>query len=310
MTPLVSVMIPCYNATKTLPLALASLFAQTYKNWECIIVDDGSKDHLIDLVKSVNDNRIRFYRFEKNYGRAIARQQALDMACGEYLCMIDADDWIYPWKIERQIQVMETNPNLAVLSTGMAIVDNQYNLVATRSTGQNLEYLRIYPTLSQPKFPPIAHAPSIIRMSIAKQHNYNQKFRFTEDSDFLLKIILQHSYGIISDLTYVYSEIESVNLQKILESQKYGRQMFQQYKEVNPLYVYKNNTVIYIKGLAYFVGFNLGFGKYILERRSQKPTKEQIETFMNARQIVYNNGAKMFVNTPYKNMFEHQTFDK
>ncbi len=94
MRPLVSVMMPCYNSAGTLPLALASLVAQTYENWECILVDDGSTDRPIDIVEQASDKRISFFRLDRNMGRGVAQQAALDYATGDYLCMLDADDWL------------------------------------------------------------------------------------------------------------------------------------------------------------------------------------------------------------------------
>jgi len=68
MMPLISVLMPVFNAAHTLPLALASLQAQTYENWECIVVDDGSRDNPAAMVKSVGDARIHFYCLDRNHG--------------------------------------------------------------------------------------------------------------------------------------------------------------------------------------------------------------------------------------------------
>ena len=76
MMPLISVVMPVFNATDTLPLALASLQAQTYDAWQCIIVDDGSTDNPEHIINAVGDSRIQYHRLDRNHGRGYARQYA------------------------------------------------------------------------------------------------------------------------------------------------------------------------------------------------------------------------------------------
>ena len=131
--PLVSVTIPYYNAAATLPEALASLVAQTYTHWECILIDDGSSDYAHTVVEQIADARCRTIRLPQNMGRGVARQVALDQARGELLCKLDADDWIYPAKIERQVAAMAALPDVALISTGIAVVDAKNDLVGVRA---------------------------------------------------------------------------------------------------------------------------------------------------------------------------------
>ena len=89
-SPLVSVMMPCFNAAETLPMALASLLAQTHARWEAVIVDDGSTDATWDVLRAVDDPRLRVERFPENRGRGAARQRCLEMARGDFLSMLDS----------------------------------------------------------------------------------------------------------------------------------------------------------------------------------------------------------------------------
>ncbi|QPC82035.1 glycosyltransferase family 2 protein [Phototrophicus methaneseepsis] len=296
MMPKISVIIPCYNAAQTLPIALASLLAQTYDNWECIVIDDGSSDRPIDIVDAANDTRIHFHRFEENRGRAAARQYALEMADGSYLCMIDADDWIYPHKLALQAKFMSQHPEIAVVSTGMAIVDEQNKIVRARVATQ--DDVRLYAPLGHPQFPPIAHGPSMIRLDIAKQHQYDPSFRLSQDVDFLLKMLIDHPFAALHDLTYVYSEITSVNLKKILETHSYSRQMFLKYRQKYPSDVYRNIAVIHLKNLIYFMAFNLGFGEQMIKRRSQQPSSNEVKNFYNAWDTV-----KMMLENVFSNKY-------
>ena len=112
MKPLVSVITPFYNAKDTLLYSLRSLLHQSYQNWECILIDDGSDDNPQSVLSRIHDSRILYHRFEKNRGRGAARQYALDQAKGDFLCFLDADDWMYPHKLESQINTMQDHPGL------------------------------------------------------------------------------------------------------------------------------------------------------------------------------------------------------
>ena len=89
----VSVVIPVYNGMPKIKLAISSLQSQTYLNWEAIIVDDGSNDGTAEYLDSLTDSRFIVHHFGRNYGRPYARQKALDIATGDYLAMLDADDF-------------------------------------------------------------------------------------------------------------------------------------------------------------------------------------------------------------------------
>ena len=106
--PLVSVMMPCYNAERTLPMALASLHAQSYQTWEAGAVDARSTDGTWAISEACGDPRVAVSA-SQNRGRGAARQR-LEMARGELLSFLDADDWLFPVKLERQVALMTKHP--------------------------------------------------------------------------------------------------------------------------------------------------------------------------------------------------------
>ena len=107
--PLVSIMMPVYNGLPYIKASLESLYRQSYSNWECIVVDDGSTDGTTQFLNSLTDKRIRVFRFKKNKGRSAARQKALEEACGKYLAMLDADDIYHPEKLKKQVDILENS---------------------------------------------------------------------------------------------------------------------------------------------------------------------------------------------------------
>ena len=108
---LVSIITPTYNCGEFIARTLDSVRAQTYKNWEMIIVDDCSTDNTSEVVAEYikNDNRIKYVVLEKNSGAAVARTRAMELAEGSYMAFLDSDDIWMPDKLERQIKWMEEN---------------------------------------------------------------------------------------------------------------------------------------------------------------------------------------------------------
>lgn len=111
MLPKVSIVTPVYNSETYIAKTIESVLRQTYTNWEMIIVDDKSTDTSAQIVQAfkAQDSRIQFFQLEKNSGAAIARNKATEIAAGQFIAFLDADDLWYPDKLERQIKLMRDN---------------------------------------------------------------------------------------------------------------------------------------------------------------------------------------------------------
>ena len=106
---LVSVIMPTYNCERFIRESIDSVLAQTYINWELLIVDDCSTDETESVVRSFSDPRIRYMRNEQNMGAALTRNRALKEAKGRYIAFLDSDDLWLPEKLERQIDFMQAH---------------------------------------------------------------------------------------------------------------------------------------------------------------------------------------------------------
>lgn len=109
MDGLVSIIMPSYNTAEYIPDSIKSIQAQTYENWELIIVDDCSTDNSMEVIRSFNEPRIKLLQNEKNSGAAISRNYALREAKGKWIAFLDSDDTWVPEKLEKQIKFMEEN---------------------------------------------------------------------------------------------------------------------------------------------------------------------------------------------------------
>ena len=135
MNELVSIIVPAYNTGKYIGRMIRSVQAQTYSNWELVIVDDCSTDDTRAVVESFDDERIRYFRNERNKGAALSRNYALREARGRWIAFLDSDDIWMPEKLERQIGYMKEN--------GYAFTYTDYRVVSPE--GKLLPYVFVAP---------------------------------------------------------------------------------------------------------------------------------------------------------------------
>jgi teichuronic acid biosynthesis glycosyltransferase TuaG len=109
--PLVSVVIPAYNAALFIEETLNSILQQTYNNYEIIVINDGSTDNTEGVVKSISDNRIQ-YHYKKNEGVSIARNFGFLLTKGDYIVFFDADDLMTPDFLEKRVEKLQANNNI------------------------------------------------------------------------------------------------------------------------------------------------------------------------------------------------------
>ena len=115
--PLVSVLIPVYNAGAFINESIDSILNQTYKNLEIIIINDGSTDNSEDGIKSFKDNRIKYLKNEKNLKLIKTLNIGLQLCTGKYIARMDADDIAVPTRIEKQVAFMELNQDVVASGT-------------------------------------------------------------------------------------------------------------------------------------------------------------------------------------------------
>lgn len=136
-TPLVSVITPTYNTEAFISDTIDSVRAQSYTNWELVLVDDASSDRTVEILNSYAaiDDRIKVHILETNSGAAIARNTAIENASGAYIAFLDADDLWKPEKLTKQIAFMQEK-NIAVSFTSYELMDE-----AGRSLGKMVKAL-------------------------------------------------------------------------------------------------------------------------------------------------------------------------
>lgn len=107
MRPLISIVVPVFNVRQYIEETIHSIQAQSYKEWELILVDDGSTDGTREYLETINNPRIRVIFLKENIGAAKARNKGVAEAKGKYVSFMDADDLWVPEKLEKQVEFME-----------------------------------------------------------------------------------------------------------------------------------------------------------------------------------------------------------
>ena len=128
--PRVSVMIPTFNCARFLGLAIDSVLAQTYHDYEIVVVDDGSTDNTRECIAKYGV-KVRYFH-QTNQGLSAARNLALDYATGEFIAYVDADDLWFPGKLEAQVTFLDSHPECGLVHTEVSVIDEQGKVLHAR----------------------------------------------------------------------------------------------------------------------------------------------------------------------------------
>lgn len=135
--PLVSIIIPTYNRAHLIIDTLLSVQAQTYQNWECIVVDDASTDNTAELVKALKDDRIIFLSLSKKGNANVARNKGVEMASGEFIAYLDSDDRYLPNHLETGLQILQNEEADLVISSCSVLWNDSKTVRITRQPNNN-----------------------------------------------------------------------------------------------------------------------------------------------------------------------------
>ena len=198
MNPLVSVVVPAYNASKTILETLDSINSQTYKNLECFVVDDGSLDS--DKLYTVIEKFLSFENFsyirKENGGVSSARNLGASMASGEFLMFVDSDDMIAPTYIEKCLNKYHKNPELSLVCTNVQEFER-----STLKISHDVVPLSKF-IFHNAIFPCVA----LIRTERFKKiGGYDESLKVCEDWDLYITLLKENSnYQVIDEYLYLY----------------------------------------------------------------------------------------------------------
>ena len=194
----ISVIIPVHNRAAMLKRAVKSVLAQTYKDFELIVVDDGSTEDLLEVRSLVEQNGHCFLVLEKNLGVAVARNFGIKQAKGRWLALLDSDDVWLPEKLEKQIQFLEKNPELRIMQSqerwyrGGEFVNPRY--IHQMPEGEEVFYRSL-------KLCCISSSSVVFeKFLFDEMGGYDEQLWVCEDYDLWLRISAKYQVGLLKEV--------------------------------------------------------------------------------------------------------------
>jgi glycosyltransferase involved in cell wall biosynthesis len=185
--PKISVILPVYNAEKYLKEAIDSILGQTYTDFELLLLNDGSTDGSEKIIQSYDDSRIVYLKNEKNEGLIFSLNKAIDLAKGEYIARMDADDIALPGRFAKQLLYLENN-DVSVLATTVKLIDAAGNALPDWADDiNNVTAIQIRKFLLKDNC--LAHPTIIGKTDLFKQYKYRYSQKYSEDYDLWLHLL-------------------------------------------------------------------------------------------------------------------------
>ncbi len=202
-SPTVSAIITTYNRPDLLPRAIDSVINQTFDDLECIVVDDCSpNDETTEVVKTIDDDRVRYIRHDENRGVSAARNTGIEHARGKYIAFLDDDDEWLPSKLNKQVNLFEN------LSAEYGIV---YCWMNYHSDNQNKIVREYCPTLRGDIFPhtldgqPIGSTSTlVVRKPVAEEYRFDESLPRGVDGDFIRRVSQEYKIDYVPETLVRY----------------------------------------------------------------------------------------------------------
>lgn len=181
--PRITVLMPVYNGEKYLHEAIGSILSQTFTDFEFLIIDDGSTDSSLEIVNSYEDTRIRLVQNQTNLGLIVTLNNGLELARGEFIARMDADDISCPRRLEKQLLFMSSRSDVAVCGTAIKLFGKMNSSIHYPKNDQEIRAKMLFEC-------PIAHPSVMLRRKVFIQEGlrYSELFTHAEDYDLWSRI--------------------------------------------------------------------------------------------------------------------------
>lgn len=223
MQPLVSVVIPVYNRETTIMRALDSVLGQTYSNLEVIVVDDGSSDSSVEMVKKCEDIRVHLICLQGNMGANAARNRGIREAKGEYIAFQDSDDEWVKDKLEKQLQYLEHTGKKVSYSPYYLHEDNKVSIVPNSYKNKELCEKCISDIL---KTTNVVGTPTLVvqKELFSRVGMFDEKIKCLQDYEFMIRLVKEESLGYVEEpLVHAYRLEHSITSNREAKMEAYVR---------------------------------------------------------------------------------------
>lgn len=208
-----SVIIPLYNKAPYVAKAIESVLGQTYRDFEVIVIDDGSTDQSLEVAKTFENKSITIIS-QPNSGVSTARNNGVKIAKYPYICFLDADDWWHPTFLEEMKRLITDFPDAGIYGSGYYIVKNGQERIAPIGVPQGFEqgiidYCEVYAkTLCMPLWTGAVIVPKYI---FDEEGGFKSQLKLGEDFDLWIRIVLKHKAILVNKPLAYYNQDVDVN---------------------------------------------------------------------------------------------------
>jgi len=271
----VTIGIPFLNARRYLADAVRSVFTQTHDDWELLLIDDGSSDGSIDVVRNLDDPRVRLLGDGSNRGLGARLNQIASLAEGTYVARMDADDLMHPERIERQLKFLRAHPSIDLIDTATFTVDDDLTPLGIRGDR---------PLDSRPEAVLrnglLIHPTVMGRAEWFRSNPYDPIYVRAEDRELWSRTCATTKFARLCDPLFFYREGLAGNLRNYLRTEDTGLEILRRYGP--PLVgAWRTRLLVMrsrLKSMAYRNGTKLGLqGRLISERNRRLNAAEMQE---------------------------------
>ena len=210
-SPLITVLMAVYNGEKYLREAIESILTQSYTDFEFLIINDGSSDRTEEIIVSYNDERIRYIKNDKNLKLIASLNKGLDLAKGEYIARMDADDISLPNRLEKQVIFMENNISHVLIGSRIHSFGAANDFGSLKLNSDEIVLKLISNNC-------IYHSTVMLRTKLLKSNRYNKNYLHAEDYEFWTRCSQLGKLEVIEDVLLKYRvHSESISQSNYLE---------------------------------------------------------------------------------------------
>ncbi|MFH6944318.1 glycosyltransferase family 2 protein [Flavobacterium sp. FlaQc-50] len=243
---LVSVGIPIYNAEQYLKLAIDSVLQQTFKDFELLLVNDGSTDNSLEIMTSYNDSRIKIINDGVNKGLIFRLNEMIELSEGQYFVRMDADDVMFPDRLQKQLDLLRDNPEIDVVHGDAVSIDKDNSILGYKKSQE----VKLKNDILRGIFP--IHPTVMAKREVLLKNPYKEGFIQMEDMELWYRLIDKCRFQNLSDPLLFYREDSSNNSRKHLKMIK-GRLKFAETYRTSTINKLKIVLESYLKYTIYLV---------------------------------------------------------
>lgn len=185
LNPKVSVVMPVFNGEKYLSIAIKSILDQTFKDFELIIINDGSTDNSGNVINSFKDERIVYLKGDTNGGLPHSLNTGIKLAKGRYIARMDADDICEKNRLERQLNFLESNPTIGIVGSSVTMINEKgakIKVLKRETSHINIKWSSLFST-------PMFHPSVMGKTEIFKNNLYDENFKNSEDYELWSRLL-------------------------------------------------------------------------------------------------------------------------